>query len=133
MLSDPGVGIYSCPYWCSVLLPSDFIMPSAIPNVAFFGAQSLQLALTAYNVSCLRLAYCITTISPRLDTKCTGSVLSRQYFQLLVELRLVAHNKTCSLIVTVATMILALPGRITPTGNLLADACHELTQYRLIP
>ena len=125
MLSDPGVGSCSCPYWCSILLPSDFIMPSAIPNVAFFGAQSLQLALTAYNVSCLRLTYCIATISPRLDTKCTGSALLRQYLQLLVELRLVAHNKTCSLPSTLALGIPALLACITPASNLFANAIHK--------
>lgn len=31
-------------------------------------------------------------------------------------------NKTCSLTATVTTVILALPGRISPTGNLFANA-----------
>ena len=61
--------------------------PSAIPNDSFFGTQSLQLSLTAYSYSYLRLTYCIATVGPRLDTKCVGSTLSRQHFQLLAEWR----------------------------------------------
>jgi hypothetical protein len=110
----PQYSVLLRPIWISHVHPSAFITChalrprgwflllalSVIDTVAFcflkniglsqctvFGAQSLQLALTAYNVSYLRLTCFITATSPRLDTKCTGSVLSRQHFQLLAEWR----------------------------------------------
>ena len=52
-------------------------------NNKIFGAQSLQLTLTAYNFSCLRLTILVTENGSRLDTKCVGSTLSRQHSQLL--------------------------------------------------
>ena len=64
-----------------IIVPSGKSKPSATPNKSFFGAQSLQLALTAYNVSCLRLTCYIAGTRPRLDTKCAGSALSRRLFQ----------------------------------------------------
>ena len=64
-----------------------FLKKISLSQFTVFGAQSLQLALTAYNVSYLRLTCYITATCPRLDTKCTGPVLSRQHFQLLAEWR----------------------------------------------
>ena len=59
--------------------------PQTIPNDKLFGAQSLQLALTACNFSCLRLACYITATCPRLDTKYAGSAFFLQHLQLLAE------------------------------------------------
>jgi MSHA biogenesis protein MshM len=59
--------------------------PSTIPKDNLFGAQSLQLTLTAYIFSCLRLACYITATCPRLDTKYAGSAFFLQHLQLLAE------------------------------------------------
>ena len=80
----------------AAMLPSGVKIPSALPDINLFGAQSLQLSLTACNFSCLRLAYCITTICPRLDTKCAGSALPRQHLQLLAEWHFRGALKTSS-------------------------------------
>ena len=72
-LNLPFIGLKSIAFWSL-----DTIGPSRQDS---FGAQSLQLALTACNVPCLRLTHYITAIGPRLGSKCAGSALSRRYFQ----------------------------------------------------
>ncbi len=75
------------------MLSSGKLTPSTIPHLHLNGAQSLQ-PLMAYGLQalCLRLTPTVTGIRSRLDNRCGGSPLSVQYFQLLVNRRLVAHQ-----------------------------------------
>jgi hypothetical protein len=90
MLPNPAhIGLGNVAFWYFETIGSDLALQhlSTHLNDTIFGAQSLQLTLTACKFSCLRLTNCITTICPRLDTKCAGSALSRQRLQLLAEWR----------------------------------------------
>ncbi len=85
MLLDPEVVIWLSPLMTQMILPSGKSKPSATPNRSLFGAQSLQLTLTACNVSYLRLTCYITGTNPRLD--CAESALSRRSSQPPVQWR----------------------------------------------
>ncbi len=75
------------------MLTSGKLTPSTIPQLHLNGAQSLQ-PFTAYGLQalCLRLTPTVTGTRSRLDNRCGGSPLSVQYFQLLANKCLVAHQ-----------------------------------------
>ena len=86
MLLDSGGDKYRCRLSLYLLLHSDILRSWATPQDTFNGAQSRStLRFMAYNFLCLRLTQCVTTLRPRLSTKCARSTLFRQHFQLLAE------------------------------------------------
>lgn len=84
------------------MLSSGKLTPSTIPHLHLNGAQSLQ-PITAYGLQalCLRLTLTVTGNRSRLDNRCGGSPLSVQYFQLLANKRLVAHQKLIAITVKI--------------------------------
>ena len=111
MLSDPGDVIYTYSLY-GINNIAFWILKTISPSqLALFGALSLQLTLTAYNIPCLRLTTYIAIWRPRLGTKCAESALFRQLFQLLDERRFVALLMRATLLVAInpTALVVAVP------------------------